>query len=58
MQASLYRMATKMLEEHGGVRRVSYELPNKHYIAVDMGYIGIDNLTPLSGCLCFVFRIC
>ena len=39
-------MASRILDENAGVTRVSYELPNKHYIAVDMGYIGIDNTTP------------
>jgi hypothetical protein len=41
-------MACRILEEHGDVTDVSYELPNKHYIPVDMKYIGIDNQTPLS----------
>lgn len=41
-------MASRILAEHASVSEVSYGLPNKHYIAVDMGYIGIDNQTPLS----------
>ena len=27
---------------------ITYKLPNKHYIPVDMKYINIDNMTPLS----------
>jgi hypothetical protein len=46
VQATLYRMGERVIEENGGVRDVSYVLPNKHYVPVDMRYIGIDNLTP------------
>ncbi|KAJ3807628.1 uricase [Lentinula lateritia] len=33
-------------DENAGVQSASYALPNKHYIPVDMGYMGEDNLTP------------
>ncbi|KAL0063510.1 hypothetical protein AAF712_009607 [Marasmius tenuissimus] len=46
VQATLYKMATKIVHDHAGVATVSYALPNKHYIPVDMKYIGVDNLTP------------
>jgi len=46
VQATLYKMATQIVEEHPKLESVSYTLPNKHYIPVDMKYIGIDNLTP------------
>ncbi|KIK50284.1 hypothetical protein GYMLUDRAFT_51307 [Collybiopsis luxurians FD-317 M1] len=46
VQATLYRMAQRIIEENAGVQSVSYALPNKHYIPVDMSYIGLDNLTP------------
>ncbi|KAF9261685.1 uricase [Marasmius fiardii PR-910] len=46
VQATLYKMATQIVQENTGVTSVSYALPNKHYIAVDMKYIGLDNLTP------------
>ncbi|TDL25562.1 uricase [Rickenella mellea] len=46
VQATLYKMAERLLAEHGDVEHVAYTLPNKHYLAVDMKYIGIDNLTP------------
>ena len=46
-------MATQIVDEHADVLSVSYKLPNKHYIPVDMKYIGIDNMTPLSTFLLF-----
>lgn len=39
-------MAERIIAENAGIQEVSYALPNKHYIPVDMRYIGIDNLTP------------
>lgn len=39
-------MAERILQENKHVQTVSYSLPNKHYIPVDMRYAGIDNLTP------------
>lgn len=39
-------MAERILTDNKEIREVQYELPNKHYIPVDMRYIGIDNLTP------------
>ncbi|KAJ8454135.1 hypothetical protein ONZ45_g19423 [Pleurotus djamor] len=46
VQATLYKMAQQIVEEHPGVASVTYTLPNKHYIPVDMKYIGVDNITP------------
>ncbi|KAJ2916086.1 hypothetical protein MD484_g4319, partial [Candolleomyces efflorescens] len=46
VQATLYKMAQRIIAENDGVKDVTYTLPNKHYIPVDMKYIGIDNLTP------------
>lgn len=39
-------MAQRVLAENAGVESVRYVLPNKHYIPVDMNYIGVDNTTP------------
>jgi hypothetical protein len=39
-------MAQRVLAENAGVMSVRYVLPNKHYIPVDMKYIGVDNTTP------------
>lgn len=46
VQATLYKMGQRIIAENAGVQSVSYALPNKHYIPVDLNYIGIDNLTP------------
>lgn len=46
VQASLFRMAQRVIAENAGVQEVTYKLPNKHYIPVDMKYIGVDNMTP------------
>jgi len=39
-------MGQRVLAENAGVMRVRYVLPNKHYVPVDMKYIGVDNTTP------------
>ena len=39
-------MAQRIIAENAHVSTVSYSLPNKHYIPVDMKYIGVDNTTP------------
>jgi urate oxidase len=36
-------MGRALLAAHSTVQKVSYVLPNKHYIGVDMGYIGVAN---------------
>jgi len=46
VQATLYKMGQRVLAENAGVMTVRYVLPNKHYIPVDMKYIGVDNTTP------------
>jgi len=46
VQATLYKMAQRVLAENAGVASVRYVLPNKHYVPVDMKYIGVDNTTP------------
>jgi len=48
VQATLYKMAQKVIAENANIASVTYTLPNKHYIPVDMKYIGIDNLTPAN----------
>ncbi|KAF9540784.1 tetrahydrobiopterin biosynthesis enzymes-like protein [Agrocybe pediades] len=45
VQATLYNMVQHVFAENASVRSVSYALPNKHYIPVDMRYLNIDNLT-------------
>lgn len=46
VQATLYLMCEKILRDNGAVGEVSYQLPNKHYLAVDMSYIGLKNTDP------------
>ncbi|KAF9231346.1 hypothetical protein BU15DRAFT_56253 [Melanogaster broomeanus] len=46
VQASLFKMAQRVIAENAGIQEVTYKLPNKHYIPVDMKYIGVDNMTP------------
>ncbi|KAJ7171070.1 hypothetical protein C8R46DRAFT_1349178 [Mycena filopes] len=46
VQATLYRMAQLIITQNAQVQSVSYSLPNKHYIPVDMGYLGVENLVP------------
>jgi hypothetical protein len=41
-------MGERLIEENGAVNRATYTLPNKHYIPVDMKYIGIDNTSPFQ----------
>lgn len=53
-QATLYKMCERVLSENADVLEVGYALPNKHYIPVDMRYIGVDNLTPLSNFTLYV----
>lgn len=54
-EATLYKMAERILAENKYVQTVSYSLPNKHYIPVDMRYAGLENLKPYvpSLNLCF-----
>jgi hypothetical protein len=36
-------MGQRVIAENAGVDSVVYKLPNKHYIPVNMNYIGVDN---------------
>lgn len=55
-QATLFKMAQRVIAENAGIQDVSYALPNKHYIPVDMRYLGIDNLTPYVFFFDYTFR--
>ncbi|KAN0092580.1 hypothetical protein V8E55_003364 [Tylopilus felleus] len=46
VQATLFKMGERVIAENAGVDEATYKLPNKHYIPVDMRYLGVDNLTP------------
>ncbi|GAA5990323.1 hypothetical protein JCM10908_007318 [Rhodotorula pacifica] len=46
VQATLYIMCEKVLRDNADVADIKYELPNKHYIAPDLSYIGLKNTEP------------
>lgn len=46
VQATLYKMGQRLIKENTAMDRATYTLPNKHYIPVDMKYIGVDNTSP------------
>lgn len=46
VEATLYKMAQRVISENAKVQSVTYTLPNKHYVPVDMKYLVMDNLTP------------
>ncbi|KAG1774533.1 hypothetical protein EV702DRAFT_974702 [Suillus placidus] len=48
VQATLFKMGQRVIAENAGVESVTYNLPNKHYIPVDMKYLGVDNTTPAN----------
>ncbi|KAF8442122.1 uricase [Boletus edulis BED1] len=48
VQATLFKMGERVITENAGVDQATYKLPNKHYIPVDMSYLGVDNLTPAT----------
>ncbi|KIK34140.1 hypothetical protein CY34DRAFT_49238, partial [Suillus luteus UH-Slu-Lm8-n1] len=43
VQATLYKMGQRVITENVGVDSIVYKLPNKHYILVNMNYIGVGN---------------
>jgi len=43
VQATLFKMGGKILSKNPSVGSVSYKLPNKHYIPVDLGFVGLGN---------------
>ncbi|RDX44681.1 uricase [Lentinus brumalis] len=46
VQATLYKMGQRIIAENSQITDVTYKLPNKHYVPVDMKYLGVDNLSP------------
>ncbi|KAN0066434.1 hypothetical protein ACQY0O_000528 [Thecaphora frezii] len=47
VQATMYRMAEAILADLGNstIQDVAYALPNKHYIPIDLGFKGLNNLS-------------
>jgi len=46
VQATLFKMGQKFIAGTKYVQTISYSLPNKHYIPVNMKHMGIENVTP------------
>jgi len=46
VQATLYKMAQLIIAQNEGIQSATYALPNKHYIPVDMRYMGVENVKP------------
>lgn len=44
VQATLFKMGEAVIAGHKMVEKISYVLPNKHYIPVNMDYLGIANM--------------
>lgn len=42
-QATLYRAAQRLLTEASPISEVSYSLPNKHYMPVNLSAFGLEN---------------
>lgn len=59
-QATLYKIAQTILapasDPSKRISDVRIALPNKHYIPVNMSYIGVDNMTPYVSFV--VFSLC
>ncbi|KZT57633.1 putative urate oxidase [Calocera cornea HHB12733] len=46
VQATMFKMSSEIISANPTVETVSYKLPNKHYIPVDLGFKGLANLKP------------
>ncbi|GAA5869512.1 hypothetical protein JCM8547_001510 [Rhodosporidiobolus lusitaniae] len=46
VQATLYIMCERILKDNKQVSGIKYELPNKHYIAPDLSFVGLKNTDP------------
>jgi len=46
VQATLYKMAQQIIGDNASVGSVTYSLPNKHYIPVNLGFMHLENMTP------------
>ncbi|BGP19900.1 hypothetical protein JCM10213_008626 [Rhodosporidiobolus nylandii] len=46
VQATLYIMCEKVLKDNKHVSGIKYELPNKHYIAPPLDFVGLKNTEP------------
>lgn len=42
----MYKMAQEILKENATVSSVTYRLPNKHYVPVNLTFFKLENMTP------------
>ncbi|GJJ08682.1 hypothetical protein Clacol_002901 [Clathrus columnatus] len=45
VQATLFKMGEAVIAGHKSVEKITYVLPNKHYIPVNLDHLGIANMT-------------
>lgn len=43
VQATMYLMQCRALEQFPEISEISYALPNKHYVGIDLSKLGLDN---------------
>lgn len=45
-QATLYKMAQQIIADNASVGNVTYTLPNKHYVPVNLSFMKLENVSP------------
>jgi len=53
VQATMYKMCEEIIGKNPTVESVTYRLPNKHYIPVNLSYMKLENMTPPEKCEVF-----
>lgn len=53
VQATMYKMCEQILEANPTVGSVTYRLPNKHYIPVNLAFMKLENMSPPEKCEVF-----
>jgi len=46
VQATLYKTAQQIIAENPTVASITYRLPNKHYIPVNLDFFKLPNVSP------------
>jgi urate oxidase len=49
-QATVYKMCQEIIAKNPTVGSVTYRLPNKHYIPVNLAFMKLENMTPPEKC--------
>jgi len=50
VQATVYKMCQEIIAKNPTVGSVTYRLPNKHYIPVNLAFMKLENMTPPEKC--------